>query len=402
MPSAMPTDSPLRVILACPQAHYAGHYWRDTQTLAKALSAEGAEVEVIVPTAPTGGGEMPAGTHYSLPRWWHRLTSGFMPGAHRAWRAALFQNLETLACALRALPGAMSESGGLVHFLGGTHVFIFLLALCSRRPVFLSIYGEFLGWRAGRPTLKECFRDWLLHHLLRQHKLVVIVETDSLRDRWRWLMDKDIHTIPYAITVPARRESSATARTALELPTNVPILLLFGTQREGKDYGTVLRAAKLIEPAVHLFFVGKIISQNNPQVLAKELGFQQVTFIDRFVDEEEIPRFFYAADAAVLPYEEGFDRGSGVIVDACGFGRPIIASRTGYLRWFVETHQAGLLYQPGNAADLATVIQQFVALDPVSRGQLEARVDRTADLHSWPQIIQSYLRLYRQYTVSPN
>jgi glycosyltransferase involved in cell wall biosynthesis len=385
------------ITLVSPSAHYAGHYWRVTQTLAQALAAEGVAVEVIVPTSPAGGGAMPAHIYHSLPRWWHRLTSGSLLGLPRSWKTTLFHNLETLACALRALPGAMSESGGLVHFLGGTHIFICLLALCSRRPVFVSIYGDFAVPNPVRPSLKERFRDWLLQRLVRQHKLVIIAETDSLRDRWRWLFGEDIHTIPYAISIPAQRESTATARAALGLPMDVSIFLLFGTQREGKDYGVVLRAARLIEPAVHLLFVGKIISHNNPQALAAQCGFTQATFIDRFVDEEEVSRFFHAADAVVLPYEEGFDRGSGVIVDACGFGRPIIASRTGYLQWFVETHQVGLLYRPGDAVDLAQVFQQFLALNSTDRAQLDAHVRRAADLHSWPLVIQTYLRLYRRY-----
>ncbi|WP_420196896.1 glycosyltransferase family 4 protein [Chthoniobacter flavus] len=309
----------------------------------------------------------------------------------------IFNNLETLACALRALPCALSARGGILHFLGGTHIFIFLLALCSRRPVFLSIYGEFLPPKSEHPNFRVRLRDRLLHHLLRAHKLVIICETDSLRDRWRWLLGDDIHTIPYAITVPPALQSKAEARAAIGLPQDVPILLLFGTQRAGKDYGVVLRAAALLQPQVHLLFVGKTISQNNPQRLAEELGFKQATFIDRFVDEAEVPRFFFASDAAVLPYAEGFDRGSGVILDACAYGRPIIASRTGYLQWFVETHQAGFLYRPGDAEELATVIRQLVALDATERKALEDRVAKTAQLHSWSEVVKTYLQVYRQY-----
>lgn len=385
-------------MLVCPQAPYAGHYWRDTYTLGEALAAAGAEVSAVVPTTPAGGGEFAGAVHHSLPRWWHRLTKKRVLGGNASLLAVLWNNFETLACVLRALPEAMSAGGGTIHLMGGTHIFIFLLAFASRRPVFLSIYGDLFSNGPKELTFKHRVRNWLLHHLLKQRKLVLLVETDSLRERWRWLFGEDVHTVPYAITLSPTTETKAAARSALGLPQDVPILLLFGTQREGKDYGVVLRAAKLIEPAVHLLFVGKTISQNNPQVLARELGFQQATFIDRFVDEAEVPRFFNAADAAVLPYAEGFDRGSGVIVDACGFGRPIIASDTGYLQWFVETYRAGFLYQPGDAADLAQVIQQFIALDSASRSEFEARVAYAADLHSWPQVIQTYIRLYRQYS----
>jgi glycosyltransferase involved in cell wall biosynthesis len=392
----------MEVVLVCPQAHYPGHYWRDTHTLASALSAAGAQVETIVATAPTGGGT-PSGTLCrSLPAWWRKLTAQHTPDGRRRKLTTVFANLETLACAVQALPAAFSSRGGVIHFLGGTHIFIFLLALVSSRPVFMSIYGEFLPMPAAgaRPRLKDLFRDWLLNRLLRQRKLVIICETDSLRDRWRWRLGEHIHTIPYAISIPGFQESKAEARAALGLPPEATILLLFGTQREGKDYGVVLRAAKLLQPAVHLLFVGKSISQNNPQRVAQELGFTHATFVERFVDDAEVPRFFFASDAVVLPYAEGFDRGSGVILDACAYGRPIVASRTGYLRWFVEHHQAGFLYQPGNPEDLATTIRQFLALKKTAKAELESRVAATAKEHSWPEVVTLYFSLYRQYIAS--
>ena len=391
MPS--PTQ-PLRVVLICPQAHYPGHYWRDTHTLASALATGGAEVETIVPTTPTGGGNPPGALYRSLPSWWRRLTSRYTPDGRRHKLMTLFANLETLACALRALPAALSQREGIIHFIGGTHIFILLLALIASRPVFLSIYGEFLPPASVTPRLKDRFRDWLLDRVLRQHKFVVICETDALRDRWRWRLGDNIHTIPYAITLAPPQESKVEARAALGLPANATILLLFGTQREGKDYGVVLRAASLLQPAVHLLFVGKCISQNNPQRLAAELRFTHATLVDRFIDDAEVPRFFFAADAVVLPYAEGFDRGSGVIIDACAYGRPIIASRTGYLQWFVEHHQVGFLYEPGDSEDLATVIRQLLVLTDQQWLQLEARVALAAREHSWPEVVQTYLRIY--------
>ena len=395
----MPSPTlPLRVILACPQAHYPGHYWRDTQTLACALASTGTEVETIVATTPAGDARPGGRTHQCLPSWWQRLTHRHAPDGRHRKLVTVFANLETLACALRALPAALGRRPGVIHFLGGTHLFIFLLALLGSRPVFLSIYGEFLPASSTKPRLKERFRDWLLDRVLRQGKLIVICETDSLRDRWRWRLGDHILTIPYAITVSPPHESRTEARAALGLPADTTILLLFGTQREGKDYAVVLRAAKLLQPTVHLLFVGKSISQNNPQRLAAELQFTHATFIDRFVDAAEVPRFFFACDAVVLPYEEGFDRGSGVILDACAYGRPIIASRTGYLQWFVEHHRVGFLFQPGDAAKLAGAIRELLLLGIPETVQLEARVAATAREHSWPEIVQIYLRLYRKYS----
>jgi glycosyltransferase involved in cell wall biosynthesis len=320
-----------------------------------------------------------------------------MDGFNRGF-IGLYNNLETLACALRAMPAALSRRKSVVHFLGGTHIFLFLLAFCSRRPIFLSIYGEFLPVSNAVPTLKERARDWLLARVLKAGRLIVICETDTLRDRWTWLLGEAIHTVPYAITPTPPSETKAEARAALGLPLHAPIFLLFGTQREGKDYGVVLRAAKLLDFPVHLLFVGKSISRNNPRQLAEQIGFTHATFVDRFIDDSEVPRFFFAADAAVLPYAEGFDRGSGVILDACAYSRPIVTSRTGYLQWFVETHGVGFLYAPGDAAELATALRQLLALDAKEQESLATRVARTAQLHSWPVVTQEYLRLYRQYS----
>ena len=41
--------------------------------------------------------------------------------------------------------------------------------------------------------------------------------------------------------------------------------------------------------------------------------------------------FFRASDVIVLPYPADFERGSGIVIEACSYGCPIVASSGGYL-----------------------------------------------------------------------
>jgi glycosyltransferase involved in cell wall biosynthesis len=180
------------------------------------------------------------------------------------------------------------------------------------------------------------------------------------------------------------------------LPEDTIFLLLFGTHRVGKDYVTVLRSLSSIERDVRALFVGAVISDNNPRVLARKLQTERAMFIDGYVSEEVMALCFSACDFVMLPYAPGYDTCSGVILEACRFSRPVIAAGTGFLRVFVEKYGIGYLYEPGDIENLTAVIRRAISSEAYPA--LEKALSYAAAQFSWNNVVHQYLDIYRQYS----
>lgn len=107
--------------------------------------------------------------------------------------------------------------------------------------------------------------------------------------------------------------------------------------------------------------------------------------------QERLPHEIRAADVLVFPTiaEEALGRSA---VEAMGAGRPVIASRIGGLQFTVIDGATGLLFEPGDASDLARQIS--VLLDhPELRQQFgKAGRKRFEEHHTWDAIIARHYR----------
>jgi glycosyltransferase involved in cell wall biosynthesis len=76
-----------------------------------------------------------------------------------------------------------------------------------------------------------------------------------------------------------------------------------------------------------------------------------------YIPDSETEIYFKAADVVVLPYKNIFE--SGVIFLGYRFGLPAIASDIGSFRDELTNSGAGLLFEPGNPASLAAILEAF-------------------------------------------
>jgi hypothetical protein len=89
-----------------------------------------------------------------------------------------------------------------------------------------------------------------------------------------------------------------------------------------------------------------------------------VTMPGAYVPAADVPAYFAAADALVLPYRSATASQNALI--AFQFGLPVIASRAGAIADAVEDGVNGILCAPGDAGDLARAIRA-----PYAPGTLE-------------------------------
>jgi len=139
------------------------------------------------------------------------------------------------------------------------------------------------------------------------------------------------------------------------------VVLFFGFVREYKGLRYLIEALPkvLSEIGVTLLVVGEFWRDKDKYLrLIKEKGLESaVILIDKYVPNEEIGRYFCAADLVVQPYISA--TGSGVIQTAFGFNKPVIATTVGSLPEMVEDGKTGFLVPPRDSDALAEAIVRF-------------------------------------------
>ncbi|MDR3637364.1 MAG: glycosyltransferase family 4 protein [Isosphaeraceae bacterium] len=108
-----------------------------------------------------------------------------------------------------------------------------------------------------------------------------------------------------------------------------------------------------------------------------------------WVSQEELPRHYRAADLCVVPTiaQEGLSRTS---VEAMASGRPVIASRIGGLPFTVSDGGTGLLFEPGDADDLARKIAMLLDDPPLRKRMGLAGRRRFEREFTWETVIKRY------------
>ena len=173
----------------------------------------------------------------------------------------------------------------------------------------------------------------------------------------------------------------------------VPRLLFFGKIRPYKGLETFLEALTLLRGRMRFeaTIAGEFYVDPRPcKKLVRESGLEgQVTWLDRYIPNEEVPHVFRRADVVVLPYVEATQ--SGVVSAAYQFDVPVIASDVGGLSEIVIEGRTGGLVQPGNAAALADKIYHYFEAE--KKGEFQKNIKEFRQRMSWNQAIDNLLDL---------
>jgi glycosyltransferase involved in cell wall biosynthesis len=104
----------------------------------------------------------------------------------------------------------------------------------------------------------------------------------------------------------------------------------------------------------------------------------RITFVNRYVSDEEVAAFFAGADAVVFPYHRASTSGSLHI--AMSHGLPVVITQVGGLIEAVANYEGAILTPPGDSAALRDALLQVAHLCG----------KRYTDLHSWEHTILGY------------
>lgn len=169
------------------------------------------------------------------------------------------------------------------------------------------------------------------------------------------------------------------ARKRLNLPQERKIVLFFGQIKTVKGLDVLLEAVANVsqkEPSILLVIAGKVWKDDFSKYerIIRENGSEP--YVDQrigFIDNEEVPYYFNAADVVALPYKKIYN--SGVLIRAMSFGTPVLASNFGPFKEFIHDGENGFLFETENAESLAeklfNVLEEETPLESVSRAETE-------------------------------
>jgi glycosyltransferase involved in cell wall biosynthesis len=272
-----------------------------------------------------------------------------------------------------------------------------------------------LRWIARRTRLvysvhnlypHDVARDRSLHRLYRtiygtSHAL--IAHTDAtVRGLVREFAvpEQKITQIPLGNMNQVREPAQVGAAAPLRpLPTDAPVILMFGAIRPGKGLDVLLRAAAILRRDNTPF---RLVVAGDPdrfaatyRALAEELELGdsgELRF--GYVPEEHVAAYFAAAAVVALPYR-AIDQ-SGVAVAAVSAGRPVVATRLAGLAEIVERGDCGLLIPVDDPVALAAALQRLLR-DEELRQRLGANARRYADVAlDWRPIAVRTAEVYRR------
>lgn len=280
---------------------------------------------------------------------------------------------------------------GLIH-IHSPGVIRALLPVCLvlwRKRVVYTIHGE-----VDPPESLMKFSHQMMALFLGAITAVSAAARQSVRGRYGWQPDK-VCVYPNGINLPAISSSpdaSGLASRPLRLGVVSRLIPL-------KNLALIFQALDRLEPAeqaqleLHIFGDGPC--REELDALAAARASQHCCFYGNVQSEADI---FNAFDLLVMSSNtEGLPMS---IIEAMGYGKPVIATDVGAVATLVEEGATGWLYQPGEAAQLAGIFTEILKNRLKVSDYGRAGRQRVAAIYSIDVVADKFSALYRQLGLS--
>jgi glycosyltransferase involved in cell wall biosynthesis len=173
------------------------------------------------------------------------------------------------------------------------------------------------------------------------------------------------------------------------------VILFFGYVRPYKGLHHLLEAMPLIRGRIpaELFVVGEFYEDKQPYSdLVERLGIvDSVTFVDRYIGNEEVEPYFMASDLVMLPYISATQ--SGIVQISLAFDRPVIVTGVGGLPEVVSPGRTGFVVPPADPEALAAAAVKFFVEGWGER--MAPFFEEERKRFSWEEMAKTLEELYR-------
>jgi glycosyltransferase involved in cell wall biosynthesis len=213
----------------------------------------------------------------------------------------------------------------------------------------------------------------------------VVAVSRAVADHARTLgvPDERVHELPNGVDPerfnPSMGGGAARARLGLD---GEDVVGFVGSLKAWHDIGTLIDATILLNgqgfPA-RLLVVG-----DGPE--AERLAGQPHVTHTGSVPSETVPEYLSAMDAVVVPYssdQQDHYFSPLKLMEAMAMARPVVAARAGQPAEIITDGTTGVLYEPGNAADLACKLRDILARPDRGSAMGSAARRQVLNTHTW-------------------
>ncbi len=167
------------------------------------------------------------------------------------------------------------------------------------------------------------------------------------------------------------------------------VLLFFGFIRPYKGLHYLLESLPQVKARldIHLLIAGEVWGDVKTYMdTAERLKItSSITFVPGYIPNEDVGRYFEAADILVAPYVTATQ--SGIVQLAYGFGKPVIVSNVGGLPEAVTAGETGYLVPPCDASAIAHAILDYY--ENRREAAMVQAVAQRRSLASWDRLSQT-------------
>ena len=137
------------------------------------------------------------------------------------------------------------------------------------------------------------------------------------------------------------------------------VILFFGIIREYKGLDVLIESINLLKANLndfHALIVGECYENINKyrSLIDKYELSSLITFINEYVPNEEVSKYFSCSDVVVLPYKTASQ--SGVLQIAYHFDIPVVTTDVGGLSEYIENNSTGILIESDNPIKLSEIL----------------------------------------------
>lgn len=280
------------------------------------------------------------------------------------------------------------------------------VVVMHQMPFFAPCLGTLLRWirrRSGArlillshnliPHETHFFDVPLTRYLIKVPEAFIVLSESVERDLLRLRPNAKVVRVPQPIydffpSPPEQKEG----RKQLGLPPDQPVVLFFGLVRAYKGLGILLQAMTSL-PQARLLIAGEFYQPRaDYERQINELGLRDRVHVeDRYIPNEDVPKYFAAADVVVLPYLSATQ--SGVSKLAYHFNKPVVITNVGGLAEEVEEGKTGYVAPPNDPTALAVAIEKVLMEKTLI--DFASHVREYKKRYSWERVVEAIEKLFR-------
>jgi glycogen(starch) synthase len=190
--------------------------------------------------------------------------------------------------------------------------------------------------------------------------------------------------------------------TGEEPGTREPLVFTWGRVQYEKGFQVLARAMNLLRPRVAKIRCviggrGSYLPELQSQIDLE--GVSDMVELPGFLADDQLRDTVHRAGCVVIP--SLYEPFGIVALEALAGGAPLVVARTGGLAELIDGTGAGLMFEPGNADELAACIEMVLNDDDLADAMRKHGAELLADRYSWQAIAGATASVYAGHPAAP-